>query len=361
MSPWEVEVAGRRLSARSIVVATGARPLVPPIPGLGAVPYVTSDTLWDLRALPRRFLVLGGGPIGCELAQAFARFGSAVTVVEMAERLLPREDADAGAVLAARFASEGITVAVGHRALRVERDGEGGRLVCAGAGGEVGFSFDVLLVALGRRANVTGFGLEELGVRLRDDGTVDADPFLRTNFPNVLVCGDVTGPYQFTHVASHQAWYAAVNGLLAPFWSYRADYRVIPWCTFTEPEVARVGLSEDEARAQRVAVDVTRYDLGDLDRAIADEAAAGFVKVLTAAGSDRIVGTTIVGAHAGELIAEHVTAMKHGLGMNQLLGTIHVYPTMMEANRFAAGAWKRAHASARALRIAERFFAWRRG
>jgi len=361
VSPWEVEVDGRRLTARTIVVATGAQPLVPKIPGLDTVPYMTSDTLWELRTLPPRFVVLGGGPIGCELAQAFARFGSAVTVVEMAPRLLPREDADAAAALAARFAAEGVTVLGGHEALRAERDGAGGRLVCRHDGREITVPFDTLLVALGRKANVRGFGLEELGVRLRANGTIDADPLLRTNFPNILVCGDVTGPYQFTHVASHQAWYAAVNGLLAPLWSYRADYRVIPWCTFTEPEVARVGISEDEARAQGIAVEVTRYGLDDLDRAIADDADEGFVKVLTAAGSDRILGTTIVGAHAGELIAEHVTAMKHGLGLNKLLGTIHIYPTMMEANRFVAGAWKRAHASPRALRFAERFFAWRRG
>jgi pyruvate/2-oxoglutarate dehydrogenase complex dihydrolipoamide dehydrogenase (E3) component/uncharacterized membrane protein YdjX (TVP38/TMEM64 family) len=361
VSPWEVEVNGRRLCARSIVLATGAHPLVPAIPGLDTVPYVTSDTLWDLRVLPKRFVVLGGGPIGCELAQAFVRFGSTVTVVEMAPRLLPREDADAAAELAGRFTEEGIRIAAGHKALRVEPAGAGGTLVCARGEREVTIPFDVLLVALGRTANVAGFGLEELGVRLRANGTVDADPLLRTNFPNILVCGDVTGPFQFTHVASHQAWYAAVNGLLAPLWSYRADYRVIPWCTFTEPEVARVGLSEGEARAQGVAVEVTRYGIADLDRAIADDVDRGFVKVLTAAGSDRIVGTTIVGAHAGELIAEHVTAMKHGLGLNNLLGTIHVYPTMMEANRFVAGAWKRAHASPAGLRFAERFFAWRRG
>jgi pyruvate/2-oxoglutarate dehydrogenase complex dihydrolipoamide dehydrogenase (E3) component/uncharacterized membrane protein YdjX (TVP38/TMEM64 family) len=363
VTPWEVEVDGRRLGARSIVLATGAEPLVPKIPGLDAVPYVTSDTIWDLATLPRRFVVLGGGPIGCELAQAFARLGSAVTVVEMAPRLLPREDEDAAAALTAAFGREGIGIAAGHRAVRVERDagGAGGTLVAEHAGREVALPFDVLLVALGRKARVAGFGLEALGVRVRDNGTIDADPWMRTNFPNVLVCGDATGPFQFTHVASHQAWYAAVNGLLAPFWSYRADYRVIPWCTFTEPEVARVGLSEDEARTQGVAVEVTRYGIDDLDRAIADSAAEGFVKVLTRPGSDRILGVAVVAAHAGELIAEWVLAMKHGLGLNKILGTIHVYPTFMEANRFAAGAWKRAHASPRALRFAERFFAWRRG
>jgi len=362
LSPWEVDVGGRRISARSIILATGAQPLIPDLPGLDAVPYLTSDTLWGLRQLPTRLLVLGGGPIGCELAQAFARFGSEVSLVEMAPRLLPREDPDAAAALAARFAREGIRVATAHKALRVERsDASGGRLVCGHDDREVAIAFDTLLVALGRTANVAGFGLEELGVRLRGNGTVEADPLLRTNFPNILVCGDVTGPFQFTHVAAHQAWYAAVNGLLAPLWSYRADYRVIPWCTFTEPEVARVGLSEEEARAQGVAVEVTRYGIDELDRAITDGADQGFVKVLTAAGTDRIVGAMIVGAEAGELIAEFVLAMKHGLGLNKLLGTIHVYPTMMEANRYAAGAWKRAHASPRALRFAERFFAWRRG
>ena len=362
VSPWEVEVDGRRLGARTIVVATGAAPLVPKIPGLAEAAYVTSDTIWDLATLPERFVVLGGGPIGCELAQAFARFGSRVTVVEMAPRLLPREDEDAAEVLAARFADEGIAIAARHKAVRVEHDGAGGVLVCLSPdGAEVRFGFDRLLVALGRKANVRGFGLEELGVRLRDDGTVDADPLMRTNFPNVLVCGDVTGPFQFTHVASHQAWYAAVNGLAAPFWSYRADYRVIPWCTFTDPEVARVGLSEDEARAQGIAVEVTRYPLADLDRAIAESADDGFVKVLTAPGSDRILGAAVVGSEAGELIAELVLAMKHGLGLNKLLGTIHTYPTRMEANRMTAGAWRRAHASPAALRFAERFFAWRRG
>ncbi len=369
VSPWEVEVNGRRLSARSIVVATGARPLVPKIPGLDAVPFVTSETLWDLRTLPRRFVVLGGGPIGCELAQAFARFGSAVTVVEMAPRLLPREDADVAAELGRRFAAEGIRRA--HRAVRwsrrVEREHASGDAARAGAS-----SARTTAARSSCRStpssSPSGARPASRASASRSSASVSATTArstptrcLRTNFPNILVCGDVTGPYQFTHVASHQAWYAAVNGLLAPLWSYRADYRVIPWCTFTEPEVARVGLSEDEARAQGVAVEVTRYGLDDLDRAIADDADHGFVKVLTAAGSDRILGTTIVGAHAGELIAEHVTAMKHGLGMNKLLGTIHVYPTLMEANRFVAGAWRRAHASPRALRFAERFFAWRRG
>ncbi|MCE3001101.1 MAG: FAD-dependent oxidoreductase [Xanthomonadaceae bacterium] len=363
VSPWEVEVDGRRISARSIIIATGARPLVPKLPGLDGIAYLTSDTLWDLRVQPRRLLVLGGGPIGCELALAFARLGSRVTQVEMAPRLLPREDEDVSALLAKVFAHEGVDVRCGHRAVRVEpaADGIGGALVAEGPGGEVRLDFDRLLLALGRTANVSGFGLEELGVRIGPRGTIEADPLLRTNFPNIAVCGDVTGPYQFTHVSAHQAWYAAVNQLLAPFWSFRVDYRVIPWATFTDPQVARVGLSEAEATAQGIAHEVTRYGIDDLDRAIADGTAEGFVKVLTAPGKDTILGATIVHAEAGELIAEYVMAMKHGLGMNRILGTIHAYPTLMEANKYAAGNWKRAHAPQAALRWAQRFFAWRRG
>ena len=361
VSPWEVEADGRRLSARSIIIATGARPLVPLLPGLEQVDYLTSDTLWELRELPEKLVVLGGGPIGAELAQCFARFGSQVTIVEMAPRLLPREDADAAAEVEARFRAEGLKLATAHRAVRVEADAGKQRLICEHDGAEVALPFDRLLVALGRRANVEGFGLEELGVALSERKSVAVDGLLRTNFPNIYACGDVAGPYQFTHVAAHQAWFAAINGLLAPFWSFRADYRVIPWATFTEPEVARVGLSEDEARARGIAYEVTKYGIDDLDRAIADGAAHGFVKVLTSPGKDRILGATIVGAEAGNLIAEFILAMKYQLGLNKLLGTIHIYPTMMEANKYAAGNWKRAHAPQRALRLAEKLFRWRRG
>ena len=360
-SPWEVEVEGRRLTARSLIIATGARPLVPQIPGLDSIDYLTSDSVWNLRALPPRLVVLGGGPVGCELSQCFARFGSHVTIVEMAPRLLPREDADAAAEVEARFRVEDITLATGHKALRVEKTADGARLVCEFEEREVSFGFDRILLALGRQANIEGFGLQELGVELTPRSTVAADGLMRTNFPNIHVCGDVTGPYQFTHVAAHQAWYASINALLAPFWSFNVDYRVIPWATFTNPEVARVGLSEDEARAQDIAVEVTKYELADLDRAIADSAEQGFVKVLTAPGKDTILGACIVGDHAGDLLAELVLAMKHGIGLNKVLGTIHSYPTMAEANKSVAGVWKRAHAPQAALRWAERFFAWRRG
>lgn len=365
VSPWAVEVSDedgtRTITARSIVLATGAEPLVPPIDGLDSVPMVTSDTLWDLDVQPERLVVLGGGPIGSELGQAFARLGSKVTIVEMADRLLQREDVEASAALTARLEREGIDVATGHRAVRFEANGDGGVAVCERNGEEVRFEFDRVLVALGRKARTKGFGLEELGVRIDERSTIGTDDFLRTSFPNIYVCGDAAGPYQFTHVASHQAWFAAVNGLLAPFWSFWADYRVIPWATFTDPEVARVGLNEQEAEEQDIEVEVTTYGIDDLDRAIAESADHGFVKVLTEPGKDTILGATIVGAHASELLAEFVLAMKHKLGLNKILGTIHVYPTMNEANKFAAGEWKKARKPERLLKLAERFFAWRRG
>ena len=360
VSPWQVEVDGQRLSARSLIIASGAQARVPAIEGLDAVDFRTSDTLWEIRELPKNLVIVGGGPIGCELAQAFARLGSKVSLVQKDSRLLPREDADASKIIADRFAAEGIEVVSNCEAIRVEGDKAGGVLIGRRDGEEMRFAFDRLLLALGRKPNVSGFGLEALGVEIEPRGTIRNDALLRTNFPNIFVAGDVAGPYQFTHVASQQAWYAAVNALLAPFWSFKVDYRVIPWATFTDPEVARVGLSETEARAQGIEVEVTRYNLDDLDRAITDAADHGYVKILTVPGKDRILGATIVGEHAGDLLAEFVLAMKHSIGLNKLLGTIHVYPTLGEATKMAAGAWKRAHAPQGALRLAERFFAWRR-
>lgn len=361
VSPWEVEVEGRRISAQSIVVATGSKPVVPGIPGLDNIDFRTSDNLWSLQELPKKLVVLGGGPIGSELTQAFSRLGSQVTVVEMAPQLLGREDEEAAEVVLRSFERDGVQVALSTRAVRFEGEGSAGTLIGEKEGEEVRYDFDCLLLALGRRANVGTAGLEDIGVEISKRGTVSTDPFLRTNYPSVSVCGDVAGPYQFTHVAAHQAWYAAVNSLFRPFWSFRTDYSVIPWCTFTDPEVARVGLSEREAREQDVEFEVTRYGIDDLDRAITDGAAEGFVKVLTVPGKDKILGATIVGAHAGELIAEFVLAMKHGLGLNKLLGTIHIYPTMMEANKYAAGQWKRANAPEKVLEGLRRWFNWRRG
>jgi dihydrolipoamide dehydrogenase len=363
-SPWSVEVKlhdgqTRTLTTRSIVVATGAAPFVPPIPGLKEAGYVTSDTIWDMQALPQRLCVLGGGPIGCELAQAFARLGSLVTVVEMAPRLMVREDEDAASLVAEALQADGVIVLAGHKALRVETS-PNKRLIAEHDGKEVEVSFDVLLCAVGRAARVKGFGLEELGIRLTPRKTIETDPWLRTSMPNIYAVGDVSSPLQFTHTAAHEAWYAAVNALFGRFKTFKADYSVVPWVTFTEPEVARVGLSEMQAKEQKVDVEVTRYGIDDLDRAIADGVAHGYVKVLTVPGKDTILGVTIVGDHAGELLAEYTLAMKHGLGLNKIMGTIHPYPTMVEANKYAASEWKKKHTPEKLLRWVERYHAWER-
>ena len=366
ISPWEVEIdTGKneklRLTTRSIVIAAGARPLVPPIPGIEQMDCLTSDTVWGLRRLPARLVVLGGGPIGSELAQAFARLGSRVTQVEMLPRILPREDPEVSEMLRAKFADEGVAVLTGHKAKQFLLEDGRKTLVCEKDGGEARIEFDVLLCALGRVANTAGYGLEELGIPVSKARSVETNEFLQTRYPNIYACGDVAGPFQFTHVAAHQAWYAAVNALFGSFRTFRADYSVIPWATFTDPEVARVGLSETEAKEQGIPYEISRYDIDDLDRAIADEAAHGMVKVLTVPGKDKILGATIVGEHAGDLIAEYVAAMRHGFGMNKILGTIHIYPTLVEANKYAAGVWKKAHAPQGLLRLAERLHAWRRG
>lgn len=364
VSPWEVEItrddgSTQRLTTRSIVIAAGARPFVPPIPGIDEVEVLTSDNVWNLRQRPERLVVLGGGPIGSELTQTFARLGSQVTQVEMAPRILLREDPEVSELVTQRFRAEGVAVLLDHKAERVEVLGGEKQLVASYQGREVRIPFDALLVAVGRVANLKGYGLEELGVTTAR--TVEVNGFLQTNFPNIYAAGDVAGPYQFTHTAAHQAWYAAVNALFDPFKKFRADYRVIPWATFVEPEVARVGLNELEAREKNVPHEVTTYGIDDLDRAIADGEAHGFVKVLTVPGKDRILGVTIVGEHAGDLLSEWVLAMKHGIGLNKILGTIHIYPTLAEANKYAAGNWKRAHAPQALLAWVERFHAWRRG
>jgi pyruvate/2-oxoglutarate dehydrogenase complex dihydrolipoamide dehydrogenase (E3) component/uncharacterized membrane protein YdjX (TVP38/TMEM64 family) len=361
VSPWEVEVDGKRLSARALVIATGARPLVPDMPGLAEADYLTSDTVWTLRERPERLLVVGGGPIGCELAQSFARLGCRVTVVHSRPGLLPKEDPQAGALLLERFHAEGVDVRLDHRAKRVEATGPAGTLYCDGPDGEVAIGYDRLLLALGRTPNTANLGLEALGITLHPKaGTIEHDPWLRTSFPNIHVCGDVAGPFQFTHFGAHQAWYAAVNALLSPFWTYKADYRVIPRVTFTDPEVATVGLTETDAAEQQIDVEASCYGLDDLDRAIADGAAEGYVRVLTPPGKDKILGVTIVGAHAGELLAEFTLAMRWGLGLNKLLGTIHPYPTWSESAKYTAGVWKRAHTPHGLLRWVAKFHRWRR-
>ena len=365
-TPWSVDVmlesgATRTLTTRNIVIAAGARPFIPTIPGLKEANPLTSDTIWELRKLPRRLVVLGGGPIGSELAQCFARLGSEVTQVEMLPRLLIREDPEISDLVSERFRKEGITVLVSHKAKKVVIEDGAKVLVCEREGIEVRVPFDELLCAVGRVASTAGYGLEELGIPVTKMRTVEVNEFMQTIYPNIYACGDVAGPYQFTHTAAHTAWYAAVNSLAAPLKKFRADFSVIPWATFTEPEVARVGLNETEARERGIPHEVTTYGIDDLDRAIADGEAYGLVKVLTVPGKDKILGATIAGEHAGDLIAEFILAMRHRIGLNKMLGTIHIYPTLSEANKYAAGAWKRAHAPQRLLAGLERYHAWMRG
>ena len=368
IDPWTVEItredgAVERLTTRAIVIAAGAEPLVPDLPGLAESGYLTSDTLWEefarLEEVPRRIVLLGGGPIGSELSQAFARLGAQVTQVEMADRLLTREDGEVSQLVEAALTASGVRVLTGHQALRVETHGGERVLIVRNEQGELALPYDALVIAIGRKARLSGYGLDELGIET--GRTVVTDDYLATLYPNIYAAGDVAGPYQFTHTAAHQAWFASVNALFGQFKRFKADYRVIPWVTFVDPEVARVGLNELEAKEKGIAHEVTVYPFHELDRAIAESATKGFVKVLTPPGKDRILGVTIVGEHAGELLAEYVLAMKHGLGLNKILGTIHTYPTMAEANKYAAGEWKKMHAPEGLLRIVERYHTWRRG
>lgn len=360
LDPWTVEIGGKdRVTARSIVIAAGAEPLVPPLPGLEEAGYLTSDTMWDALSaredLPARMVIVGGGPIGTEMAQAFARLGSQVTQIESSERILDKEDEEISELIASRLRAEGVDVRTGHKALRCE-----GKVLIAESGGEeAAFPFDEIIVAVGRKARLSGYGLEELGIET--DRTVTTNDYLQTLYPNIYAAGDVAGPYQFTHFAAHQAWYAAVNALFGSFRKFRTDYSVLPWVTFTDPEVAHVGHNELSAREAGVDYEVVRYDLGHLDRAVTESANTGFVKLLVVPGKDKILGATIVAANAGEMIAEFVLAMKQGTGLGKILGTIHAYPTMSEANRYAAGEWKKANRPERLLAIAERYHRWRRG
>jgi mercury(II) reductase len=361
LSPHEVSVNGKTLTTKNIIIATGARPAVPKIPGLDKVPYLTSDNLWEIRELPKRLVVVGGGPIGSELVQCFARLGSQVTQIQRGSEIMPKEDDEIGQAIRKRFTEEGVDVRLNSNTKEVVIENGKHFIVIEKSGTTERIEFDKILIATGRAANTKGFGLEEIGVKLTQQGTIEVDEYLRTTtHKNIYACGDVAGPYQFTHTAAHQAWYCAVNALFSPLKKFKVDYRVIPWCTFTDPEVAQVGLNEKAAKAQGIPYEVTQYEINDLDRAIADSEDHGIVKVLTVPGKDKILGVTILGYHAGDLIAEYVLAMKHGLGLNKILGTIHIYPTMAEANKFAAGNWKKAHAPEGLLKLIQKFHDWRR-
>ena len=360
LSPWEIDVDGKKLTSKNIVIASGAAPLVPEFKGLDQIQYLTTDTIWELRQQPKKLLILGGGPIGCELSQCFARLGTEVTVLEIAERPLVREDDEVGQMVVARLESEGVTFKTGHRAKEFKTDGENKFIICEYKGRDVEVEFDQVLFALGRQARIDGYGAEDLGLDITSRKTFEVNEFMQTKYPNIYVAGDVTGPYQFTHVASHQAWYCAVNALFSPFKKFKVDYRVVPWVTYTDPEIARVGLNEKDAKDNDIPYEVTTYGVDDLDRAIADQEAHGVVKVLTVPGKDKILGATIVSCHAGELITEFVSAMKGGHGLKTILGTIHAYPTWSEANKYAAGAWQRSHKPEKIISYLEKVHRWRR-
>ena len=359
-SPHEVEVNGRILTAKNIVVATGARPFIPPTPGLDDVSFSHSDNLWQLRKQPKHLAVIGGGPIGSELAQAFRRLGSEVTIFNMDRGVLPREDSDMVQFICDSFNKDGINLLDKARITRVEKIGETSRIHYYRHDEEKYLDVDHILAAVGRVPNTSGFGLENLGVELNKNKTIKVDKYLRSSIRNIYACGDAAGPYQFTHMAGHQAWYATVNALFTPFKKFAVDYSVVPWCTYTDPELARVGLSEDEAKAKNIPHEVTTYGIDDLDRAITDRADYGKAKVITPPGKDKILGAAICGAHAGDLLMEFTLAMKHGIGLNKILGTIHPYPTFSEANKMVAGAWRKNHTPSRVLRWLEKFHSWRR-
>ncbi|SDU53640.1 FAD-dependent oxidoreductase [Desulfobacula phenolica] len=358
ISPFEVCVNDKIFTTKNIIVATGANPMVPDLPGLEKINYLTSDTIWDIRTLPKKLLVLGAGPIGCELAQGFSRLGSNVTLVQRSGRIMKKEDPDAAQIILDRFQAEGITLFLNHSARAIDVLGEEKKLVCDHDGKEIKIPFDEILIALGRVPDVKGVGLEELGIELKGNQSIKTNEFLQTNFPNIYCCGDVHGRYQFTHTAAHESWYASVNALFGGFKKFRVDYSIIPWATFTDPEVARVGINETDANLAGIDYEMAKYGLGDLDRAIADSEDHGFVKVLTVPGKDRILGVTIVGHHAADVISEFVLAMKHGIGLNKILGTIHIYPTMAEANKYAAGLWKKTHAPKKLLAWVAKYHAW---
>lgn len=371
LSPHEIQVNGKIYRTRAIVIATGARPRVVDIPGLDQISYKTSDNIWELRSLPKRLLVLGGGPIGCELAQCFARFGSEVTIVERAPSILFREDPDVAKVVIQRLKKEGVQLLTQHETQSFYNRGpsEKGLKLKRPDGSFVEVPFDEVLISLGRQANVKGFGLEKLNIALSNRGTIQADPFLATNIPNIFVCGDVTGPYQFTHMAAHQAYYACINALFRPYtqwlpWFLKkkqlaVNYKVVPWATYTDPEIATVGLTEGMAKQQGIKYELSTYPMDDLDRAIADSDEEGFIKVLTPPNSDKILGATIVHSRASELITEFILAMTWNLGLNAILKTIHIYPTLSEANKYLAGNWKKSHQPSLALKLLKKFHDWR--
>ena len=354
ISPHQISNGKETLKAKRFCIATGASPFVPPIPGLDKIPSLTSDNVWQLKELPKNLIVLGGGPIGAELAQTFARLGSHVTVVEMADRLLIREDSEVSELVKKRFEAEGLTVLLKTKAEQID-----GSLIVSDPNGQKGkIEFDQILVAVGRAPNVNGLGLEKAGVQYDKKG-IKTDATLRTSAKHIYACGDVVGPYQFTHTADFQARLILRNALFPG--KSKIDYRVVPWCTFTEPEVARVGLNESEAKQNKVAHDVYQYALSDLDRAVCDREAEGFIKVLTEKGTDQILGVTLVGSHAGDLLHELALAMHQKIGLKKVASMIHVYPTLAEVSKRIADSYQRTRLTGNTKKWLKRYLDWRFG
>jgi dihydrolipoamide dehydrogenase len=360
LSPYEVQINDKILTTKSIVLATGAEPFIPPIEGIDKIKYHTSETIWNLKEQPKKLLIVGGGPIGVELSQAFSRLGTQVSLLEAGTKILSKEDDDVSESMLKILKEEGVNILTSHKLIRFHKNKKEQIAICESDSKEISLSFDICLFAIGRKPRTKNFGLEELGVELNPNGTIKVNEYLETNYPNIFACGDVAGPYQFTHTASHQAWYASVNALFGIIKKFKADYRIIPWTTFTDPEIAHVGLSVQEAKEKNIEHEIFKYEFSELDRSIADGETKGFIKVITEFGSDKILGVTILGSNAGELIAEFVIAMKNNIGLNKILGTIHSYPTKVEANKFVAGVWKKAHKPEKLLNYVEKFHTWRR-
>ena len=356
-SPHRVRVGDTVLNARHVVLATGGRAAIPPIPGLEHARTFTNQTFFENEIFPRRLAVLGAGPIGCELSQALARLGSEVTLIDRGSQPLHREDEDVARLLQTALAADGVNLHLNTEVRRVEAQGGGAsRIVLSRAGGEATVDVDAILIAAGRVPNIEGLDLERAGVAYGKRG-IKVDRYLRTTNPHIYAAGDVAGSHQFTHFAEYHAR-CIVRNLMLPrglgFLRARADHFVLPWTTFTEPEIARVGLNEKEAHAQGVAFDGYRHDYADLDRAILDAADVGFVKVLTARGGDRILGAVLAGEGAGEMVHELALAMKHGIGLGALSNVIHVYPTLSQAVQRVGDAYQRTRLTPRARRI----FGW---
>lgn len=362
LSPWEVQIGEKIISAKYLVIATGARPIIPQIPGIESISPLTSENIWQLKKQPARLGILGGGVIAAELAQAFSRLGSSVFIIEESSRILSREDEDASGLIHEIFIKEGIKIYTSHTLKKCEKSGDEKILLCIDREGrEISLVCDQLFIAIGRKATTSGFGLEKIKLDLNDNGSIKVNEYMQTSLPNIFACGDVAGPFNLTHAASHQAWHTTVNALLGFIKMFKINYSVLPVCTYTDPEIATVGYSKAELIKKSIPFEETIFPMKDLDRAIIEGETCGFVKVFTPPNSDKILGVVIISAEASTMILEFTLAMKHNLGLNKILNTIHAYPGMGEANKYLAGRWKQRKSRLNLLKALERFHTFSRG